>query len=87
MATVSELSPGDLVTNAGMSAVFITRMPHPVYSTLMLVVWRLDDTQGGGYSFDALDPRQEVGERTPSTPQERADRLRTALTGRSTPDA
>jgi hypothetical protein len=81
MATVSALAPGDLVTNAGMSAVFIARMVHPKWPALMLVAWRLDEEVGGGWSFDALLPHQEVGDVVSSTIQDRADRLRTALTG------
>ena len=58
MATVADLIPGDLVRNGGMEAVYITQSPHPLYPGLRLVIWRL----GEGWSFDALDSRQEVGE-------------------------
>ena len=57
MATVASLIPGDLVRNGDMEAVFIARVPHPLYPGLQLVTWRLGD----GWSFDALDARQEVG--------------------------
>jgi hypothetical protein len=81
MATVSALTPGDLVTSGPMSAVFITRTVHPDYPTLMLVVWRLTHAAAGNaWSFDALDPRQEIGQITPSTIRERTDRLKAALT-------
>lgn len=82
MATVAELAPGDLVTSGPMSAVFVARMVHPDHPTLMLVAWRLCAALGGGWSFDALDPRQHVGEVTPSAIADRADRLRAALTGK-----
>jgi hypothetical protein len=82
MATVSALAPGDLVTSGDASAVFITRTVHPDYPTLMLVIWHVDEpADWRGWSFDALRPDQEVGQVIPSTIRERADRLRTALTG------
>lgn len=82
MATVAELAAGDLVTQGGMSAVFISRGVHPIWPTLMLVVWRLCDSFGYlGWSFDALDLRQEVGDVTPSTVQDRQARLREILLG------
>ncbi len=80
MATVSALTPGDLVTNGPMSAVFICRTVHPDYPTLMLVAWRLTRIPGDCWSFDALRPDQEIGQITPSTIRERTDRLRVALT-------
>lgn len=82
MATVAELAPGDLVTlpspEGVASAVFVARVPHSDYPGLMLVIWKLDDDT---WSFDALDPRQYVGELTPSTIRQRTNRLRVALTG------
>jgi hypothetical protein len=75
---VNELLPGDEVTQAGMTAVFITETSHPLYTSLRLVIWRLAD---GSWSHDALDARQEVGEVTPSSHTERVHRLRVALTG------
>ena len=77
MATVAELVPGDLVTLCQDSAVFIGRGEHPVWPRLMLVIWRLGD----GWSLDALSARQEVGDVTPSTHDERQQRLRAALLG------
>ena len=82
MATVAELIPGDLVTQAGMSGVFISRSAHPIWPYLMLVTWRLHDR----WSLDALDPMQEVGEVVPSAIAERQARLRAALLAREVPD-
>lgn len=76
MAMVAELTAGDLVTNGGMSAVFIIRGPHPIWPGLALVIWRLDD---GSWSFDALDFHQDVGDVT--LPAGRQERLRAALLG------
>lgn len=86
MATVAELAPGDLVTSAGMSAVFIARTVHPDHPTLMLVAWRLGEALGGGWSFDALRPDQDVGQVTPSAIRDRADRLIGALEGKEAGD-
>lgn len=86
MATVAELAPGDQVTSAGMSAVFITRSIHPDHPTLMLVAWRLGEALGGGWSFDALRPDQDVGQVAPSTIRDRADRLMDALTRKGAGD-
>lgn len=82
MATVADLAPGDLVTQAGMSGVFISRGVHPIWPTLVLVIWRIGD----GWSFDALDFHQEVGEVVPSAIAERQGRLRAALLAREVPD-
>jgi hypothetical protein len=78
MTSVSDLQPGDLVTHSGMSAVFITRTPHPAWPALELVVWRLDD---GTPSFDALAAAQDVGQVAPSTAAQRSDRLVSAVQG------
>lgn len=78
MAAVAELLPGDLVTTGAGPAVFLTRVVHPLWPTLMLVVWHLGD---GSWSFDALDLRQDVGEVTPSTQRDRRHRLAELLTG------
>jgi hypothetical protein len=75
MVTVAELVPGDLVTLPPDSAVFIVRAVHPVWPSLMLVIWRLGD----GWSLDALSAHQEVGDVTPSSHAERQGRLRAAL--------
>lgn len=56
---VRDLVPGDVVESIGQRAVFITATRHPYYGGLQLVVWRLAD----GYSFDALNPNQVVGDR------------------------
>lgn len=78
LTRVSELLPGDLVSQGGMQAVFITHCPHPVWPRLRLVIWRLDD---GGWSHDALDADQDVGEAAPATSEERQHRLRAVLGG------
>jgi len=82
MATVAELAAGDLVSQGGMSAVLISRGVHPIWPTLMLVIWWLD----GGWSFDALDLHQEVGDVAPSSALERRARLRAALLGEDNAD-
>jgi hypothetical protein len=82
MATVAELTPGDVVSSAGMSALFVARGPHPIWPSLMLVTWRLRDAFGYlGWSHDALAAHQHVGEVEPSTAQQRQARLREVLTG------
>lgn len=79
MVTVQDLVPGDLVSAFERSAVFVAQTDHPLYlHPIRLVVWKLDD---GTWSHDALDYRQEVGERVPSTVDERMARLRGALHG------
>jgi len=77
-ARVAHLQPGDEVTTAGMTAVFIAATKHPLWPSLQLVVWRLAD---GEWSHDALDARQEIGHISPSTTEERHARLRAALLG------
>jgi hypothetical protein len=48
----------------------------------MLVTWKLRDPGGfRGWSFDALDLHQEVGDVAPSTAGERQGRLREILLG------
>lgn len=74
---VCDLKPGDEVSNAGMSAVFVAATQHPIWPSLQLVVWRMPD--GNGWSHDALNTQQEIGTVTPSTPEERMVRLRKAL--------
>lgn len=61
--TVNELTPGDVITLpvVNESATFLLKIPHPKYHGLMLVVWRLHRS-GREFSYDALDPRQDVGE-------------------------
>jgi hypothetical protein len=83
MATVSELRPGDLVLNGGMEAVYIEHAPHPLFPGLRLVIWRLGDE----WSFDAQDPRQDVGEVwLPSDVDARMERLRGAGLGKGGSD-
>lgn len=74
---VCDLQPGDEVTNAGMSAVFVAATQHPIWPSLRLVVWRMPD--GRGWSHDALNAQQEIGVVTPSTLEERMARVRKAL--------
>ncbi len=84
MATVAELAAGDLVSQGGTSAVFVSCGVHPVWPALMLVIWRLGwDAEAGGtaWSFDALDLHQEVGDVAPSTSRDRQARLLAALLG------
>jgi hypothetical protein len=82
MTKVSELTPGDSVTlrwhDGPRTAVFVAQTPHPIWSHLQLVIWRLHD---GSWSLDALDPAQDVGQVTLSTWQDLAARLRRALLG------
>lgn len=78
MSTVAELLPGDLVSNGGMSAVYITRTTHPIWPHLELVIWRMED---GSWSHDALLARQDVGAVTDATTPERRVRLHRALVG------
>ena len=78
MTRVMDLVPGDLVLLAGRSAVFVAKTNHPLYSTLDLVIWRVDD---GSWSHDALLPHQYIGEATASDLQTRIGRLRDAFHG------
>jgi hypothetical protein len=80
MATVSDLTPGDLVNLAGMTGVFISRGVHPIWPELMLVTWWLP--VASEWSLDALDARQEIGDVTPSDERQRQQRLRGALLGK-----
>jgi hypothetical protein len=63
MSHVYELLPGDVVENDWIGgpkrACFVAQTEHPVWPSLQLVIWRMDD---GRWSHDALDARQEVGE-------------------------
>ena len=76
MATVAELRPGDLVTNASMAATYVAQAPHPIWPHLRLVIWRMAD---GSWSHDALDPQQYVGIAVAGTHDELQQRLRAAL--------
>lgn len=66
MATVGELTPGDVVDGA----IFIARTTHPIWPNLQLVVWRMSDRS---ISLDALRSNQHVGSVT------RAGLIRQAL--------
>lgn len=78
MARVMDLVPGDEITLALDSAVFVARTEHPLYVGLDLVVWRMAD---GSWSHDALNRHQDVGQVTPSDHVTRIGRLRSALHG------
>jgi hypothetical protein len=75
---VADLTPGDLIENAGQTALYVAQAEHPIWPHLRLVIWRLSD---GTWSFDALDSHQEVGERLSRNepPGRRELRLRDAL--------
>ena len=64
--TVSELAPGDVIESFRRRAVVIAVTNHPIWTSCRLVVWRLED---GMWSFDALDPRQEVGKAVDHDPE------------------
>jgi len=77
---VMDLRPGDRIDMpaVGMSAVFIAQCPHPVWSHLQLVVWRLSN---GEMSLDALAAGQVVQgvlDRTVN-PVERIERIKRAI--------
>jgi hypothetical protein len=82
-ARVEDLMPGERITLPGpfegMSSTFVARTQHPLWPSLQLVIWKMDD---GTWSLDALDARQEIGDTAPSTEVERMNNLRTALLGR-----
>jgi len=82
VATVDELVPGDLVTNAETRAVVVAVVPrHPLWSRYRLVIWRLIDApmERRGWSHDALAGDQYVGECAPATEAERRTRLAYAM--------
>lgn len=58
----------------GTRAIFLMRVqPHPLYPGLVLIIWKMDS---GNYSFDALGPRQDVGNLVGrNDPTARAERL------------
>lgn len=80
MATLRDLVPGDLVSRAGMTALFVEQAPHPLYPGLRLVIWRLAGGVGG-WSHDALSAGEDVGTVAPADHLERQRRLRYALLG------
>jgi hypothetical protein len=79
-ATVETLRPGQVVSipELGLSATFVQQAPHPIWPNLRLVIWKMAD---GSWSHDALDPRQDVGEIEPATPEALLANLRAALLG------
>ena len=59
---VNDLIPGMqfksfLPEEPGVITFIITHTLHPLYPELALVIWKMPN---GGYSFDALDLRQEL---------------------------
>ncbi len=75
---VIDLLPGDAVRNGPDSATYIAQAPHPLWPNLQLVVWLMGD---GQLNLDALQPGQELLCVERSTPGDRQQRLRDALTG------
>lgn len=74
---VIDLRPGDVVTEGNSKATIIMIAErHPIYPSMCLVIWRLDN---GTVSFDALSPLQELGELVPVTADERNSNLLEAL--------
>lgn len=71
MTALRDLKPGDEVVVLDRVGVFVASGEHPKYAGLLLAIWWLD----GRWSFDALDARQDVGECTPSSRQDREHRL------------
>jgi hypothetical protein len=78
MTTVAELLPGDVVHIDTASATFIAETQHPLWPHLRLVIWRMAD---GGWSHDALDIRQDVGQAVPADLFARKAALTHALLG------
>ncbi|MGH9151338.1 MAG: hypothetical protein ACRD03_02805 [Acidimicrobiales bacterium] len=85
--TVADLQPGDRLTmlspftpGGEQSSTFVQRCQHPIWTSLQLVIWRMDD---GTWLHDALDARQGL----PGTidraydDAERTARLRAAVLG------
>lgn len=76
MAEVQHLLPGDVVALGDRQAVYVSRCQHPLWPSLQLVIWRMDD---GSWSPDALDANQDVGTVLAVAPEQRRNRLRHAL--------
>lgn len=78
---VIELIPGMKIldpTQYDIAHTFVAQCPHPLYTKLQLVIWRM---QNGTWSHDALSPIQDVGECMPFTPTELKENLRAAFHG------
>ena len=73
MATVEELLPGDLVTIGGRRAVLLVSCDHPVWSGVLLTVWRMKDDDS--VMVAAMDPRDTGPDPEPIEPGARAARL------------
>lgn len=76
MTALQHLLPGDVVTLADRWAVYVSRCQHPLWPSLQLVIWRMED---GSWSPDALAADQDVGDVLPVAPEQRRNRLRHAL--------
>ena len=77
MSTVEELLPGDLVTLGGRRAVLLVSCDHPVWSGVLLTVWRMKDDDS--VMVAAMDPRDTGPVPEPIEPAARADRLMAEL--------
>lgn len=75
---VKDLMPGLRIHQGSQSAVFIATTPHPLYLSLKLVIWKMDD---GEWSLDALSAEQYIGEAEPASGPERRANLERALLG------
>ncbi|HEV8218812.1 MAG TPA: hypothetical protein VGQ05_00950 [Streptosporangiaceae bacterium] len=77
MATVKDLLPGDLVTLGGRRAVLLVSCDHPVWSGVLLTVWRMKDDDS--VMVAAMDPRDTGPDPEPIESAARADRLMAEL--------
>jgi hypothetical protein len=75
---VMDLQPGQRIHVGGMSAIFVARTRHPIWPTMQLVVWKMDD---GTWSHDALSMTQDVGQPDPWTVESLLGNLKEALLG------
>lgn len=75
---VCDLVPGDILVGPdGERGTFIQKAPHPIWPSLMLVIWRMEH---GEWHHDALSILQELpGTVEPIQPAERLENLRDAL--------
>lgn len=77
---VIELIPGMRVIDPGkgVSHTYVAQCPHPLYTRLQLVIWRMYD---GEWSHDALSPGQDVGLVEPFAGDDLERNLREAFGG------
>jgi hypothetical protein len=76
---VADLIPGQIHRHGipGLWGVYICQQKHPLYISLQLTVWRLEN---GNYFFDALREQMElITDPIPQTPEQRLNALRWAL--------